>query len=67
MRIKKTSTALAMMKSGIDTQKTLGEKAGLSQNTISSALRGAEVKFESVRKIAAALGVDPAEIIEGGK
>ncbi|WP_283608353.1 helix-turn-helix domain-containing protein [Faecalispora anaeroviscerum] len=64
MRIDKLKLAYAMLKAGIDSSKKLAEVAQVSVNTISRILNGGSAKVPTVRKIAAALNVDPMELIE---
>jgi transcriptional regulator with XRE-family HTH domain len=45
-------------------QAGLGTRSGLSTLTISRAERGGPVLFATVQKLAAALGVEPCELIE---
>ncbi|SCH96662.1 Helix-turn-helix [uncultured Ruminococcus sp.] len=65
MKISSKNLLLAMAKAQID-QKALATKAGLSYPVITRALAGNNTKISSVGKIAAALGVDVAEIVEMG-
>jgi transcriptional regulator with XRE-family HTH domain len=48
-------------------QETLARKAGIDPKTLSSLLGGKECRIETLRLIADALGVKPAEIIKGAK
>lgn len=48
-------------------QETLARKAGIDPKTLSSLLGGKECRIETLRLIADALGVQPAEIIKGAK
>lgn len=64
MHISKTKMNLAMIKAGVVNQKELAVKAGLCENTVSSIARGASVQLATVGKIAAALGVDPAALVQ---
>lgn len=64
MHVSKTKTGLAMLRAGIGEQKVLAEKAGLHPNTVSNIMRGASAKAETVGKLAKALNIDPAELIE---
>ena len=64
MRISLSKLAIAMVHAGVDTSQALAERAGISCNTISRIRNGGSAKVPTIRKIAAALGVDPAEIID---
>lgn len=66
MRISKNKLALAMLNAGIDSIRDLAAVSGVSINTISRSNNGGSVKLSTLRKLAAALGVDPAEIIKEG-
>lgn len=66
MRISKNKPALAMLHAGIDSIRELASVSGVSINTISRSNNGGSVKLSTLRRLAAALGVDPAEIIEEG-
>ncbi len=50
------------------TQEELAKKAGLNPNSIVRIERGsvAEPRFSTIRKLAAALEVDPQELVKGG-
>ena len=64
MRISKSKLALAMLNAGIISIKELAKVSGVSINTISRSNKGGSVKLPTLGRIARALGVDPAEIIE---
>ncbi len=64
MRISKNKLALAMLNAGITSIKDLVEVSGVSINTISRSNNGGTVKLPTLGRIAKALGVDPADIIE---
>ena len=64
MRINKDKLQFAMAEKNISSQKALAIKAGLSANTVSTLARGAETKILSLCKIAAALNVEPKDLIE---
>lgn len=64
MRINKAQLNLAMLKAGVKDQKDLAARANMHPNTISNMMRGATVKLETIGKLAAALEVDPADIIQ---
>ena len=64
MKISKFKLSCAMIKAGIPHGKELAARANLSPNTISAIMRGATVAFETISKTAAALGVDPIELLE---
>jgi len=64
MRVSKFKLGLAMLhKEWNFTQ--LAEMSGVSKATLSAVNCGKSCKGEVVCKIAAALGVDPAELVEG--
>lgn len=64
MKISKSKLALFMLKAGIDSARTLSKIAGISANTISRFSNGGKVTVPTLRKIAAALNCDPAELVE---
>ena len=45
------------------TQAELAAKAGVSETTVVTAERGRKVRISTVRKLAAALGVEPRELL----
>lgn len=65
MKISKNKLALAMLNSGITSIKELAAVSGVSINTISRSNNGGAVKLPTLDRIAKALGVSPADIIEG--
>lgn len=66
MRIGKNKLALAMLNAGVESIRDLAAVSGVSINTISRSNNGGTVKLATLRRLAAALGVDPAELIEEG-
>lgn len=64
MRISKNRLALAMLNAGIESIRDLAAASGVSINTISRSNNGGTVKLATLRRIAAALKVDPAELLE---
>ena len=64
MRIDLAKLGLAMMQAGIDSSKQLAEVSGVSVNTTSRIHNGGSAKIPTVRRLAAALDTDPANIIE---
>ena len=64
MRIDLAKLGLAMMQAGINTSKQLAEISGVSVNTISRIHNGGSAKIPTVRRLAAALGTDPANIVK---
>ena len=64
MRISKSKLALAMLNAGISSAKELSAASGVSVNTISRSNNGGTMKIATLGRIAKALGVDPAELIE---
>ena|GEM_PF-6887021 len=67
MKISKFKMNCAMLNAGIRTGKELAAVAKVSVNTVSAIMRGANMSFETVVKIAAALSVDPIELLEEEK
>ena len=53
-----------MLNAGIDSIRELAKVSGVSITTISRCNNGGSVKLPTLRRLAAALGVDPAELIE---
>lgn len=66
MRISKNKLALAMLNAGITSIKELAAVSGVSINTLSRSNNGGTVKLPTLGRIARALGVDPAELIQEG-
>ncbi|MEH2939963.1 helix-turn-helix domain-containing protein [Lawsonibacter sp. JLR.KK007] len=64
MRISKNKLALAMLNAGVESIRYLATVSGVSINTISRSNNGGTVKLSTLRRIAAALKVDPAELLE---
>lgn len=64
MRISKNKLALAMLNAGITSIKDLAAASGVSINTISRSNNGGTVKLPTLGRIAKALGVDPATLVE---
>ena len=64
MRISKNKLALAMLNAGVESIRYLATVSGVSINTISRSNNGGTVKLSTLRRLAVALGVDPATIIE---
>jgi len=64
MRISKSKLALAMLNAGITSIKELAAVSGVSINTISRCNNGGMVKLPTLQRLAAALGVSPAELME---
>lgn len=64
MRISKNKLGLAMLNVGVDSIRDLAAVSGVSINTISRSNNGGTVKLATLRRIAAALNVDPAELLE---
>ena len=64
MRISKNKFGIAMLNAGITSIKELAAVSGVSINTISRSNNGGTVKLSTLRRIAAALKVDPAELLE---
>jgi len=53
-----------MLNAGISSIKELAKVSGVSINTLSRSNNGGTVKLSTLDRIAKALGVDPADIIE---
>lgn len=66
MRISKSKLALAMLNAGITSIKELAAVSGVSINTLSRSNNGGTVKLSTLDRIASALGVDPAALLEEG-
>lgn len=64
MRISKNKLGLAMLNAGVDSIRDLAAASGVSINTISRSNNGGTVKLATLRRIAAALNVDPSELLE---
>lgn len=64
MKISKNKLALAMLNAGIESIRDLAEASGVSINTISRSNNGGTVKLGTLRRLAAALNVSPAELME---
>ena len=58
---------LVMLNAGITSIKDLAEVSGVSINTLSRSNNGGSVKLPTLGRIARALGVDPADIIQEGE
>ena len=63
LRLNETKTLVAMARIGFNTV-SLSAKSGVSRQTISYALAGKRIRTDVVAKLAVALGVDVADIIE---
>lgn len=66
MRINKNKLGLAMLNAGVDSIRDLAAASGVSINTISRCNNGGTVKLATLRRLADALDVDPAELIAEG-
>lgn len=64
MRISKNKLALAMLNAGVESIRALAAVSGVSINTISRCNNGGAVKLSTLRRLAAALKVDPVELLE---
>ena len=53
-----------MLNAGVESIRDLATVSGVSINTISRSNNGGTVKLSTLRRIAAALKVDPAELLE---
>jgi len=63
MKLNKNKLGLAMLNAGVDSIRDLAAASGVSINTISRSNNGGTVKLATLRRLADALGVDPAELI----
>lgn len=63
MKLNKNKLGLAMLNAGVDSIRDLSAASGVSINTISRSNNGGTVKLATLRRLADALGVDPAELI----
>lgn len=63
MRVDRVEFAAAMARKDLNSKK-LAELSGLSTVTISSVKNGRSCSKETAEKLAVALGIDPAEILE---
>lgn len=64
MAIKPIEMQIAMIKKNFLTQGDLAEAAGLSRATVCHAIKHGVVSMKTLVKMAAALGVDPEEILK---
>ncbi|MEY8420999.1 helix-turn-helix transcriptional regulator [Oscillospiraceae bacterium 44-5] len=64
MKLSKNKLGLAMLNAGVDSIRDLAAVSGVSINTISRSNNGGSVKLPTLRRIAGALKVDPAELLE---
>ncbi len=63
MKLNKNKLGLAMLNAGVDSIRDLSAASGVSINTISRSNNGGTVKLATLRRLADALDVDPAELI----
>ncbi len=66
MKISKNKLGLAMLNAGVESIRDLAAASGVSINTISRSNNGGTVKLTTLRRIAMALNVEPAELLEEG-
>ena len=66
MRISKNKLGLAMLNAGVESIRDLAAASGVSINTIRRSNNGGTVKLSTLGRIAKALNVDPAELLEEG-
>jgi DNA-binding Xre family transcriptional regulator len=64
LKISIAKMSVAMVNAGIDSSKRLAEVSGVSVNTISRLRNGGSVKLPTLRRLAEAMGVSPADLIE---
>lgn len=64
MKLSKNKLGLAMLNAGVNSIRDLAAASGVSINTISRSNNGGTVKLSTLRKLAEALKVDPAELLE---
>ena len=55
-----------MLNAGVESIRDLATVSGVSINTISRSNNGGTVKLSTLRRIAVALNVDPAELLKDG-
>lgn len=67
MRVSIPKLSVAMIHAGIGTSRKLAEVSGVSVNTISRLHNGGSVKLSTLQRLAEALGIDPAKLIEEAK
>ncbi len=63
-RISTEKLTLAKLNAGVDSSKQLAELAGVSVNTLSRLNNGGSAKLHTLRRLATALNIDPAELLE---
>jgi len=63
-KLSKNKLGIAMLNAKVKSARDLAVLAGVSVNTISRLNNGGTVKLSTLRRIAAALKVDPAELLE---
>lgn len=63
-RVNRKVLSLKMLEAGIDSAKELAKVSGVSVNTISRSNNGGSMKLATLRRLADALNVDPAELLE---
>lgn len=64
LKISISKMSVAMVDAGIDSSKRLAEVSGVSVNTISRLRNGGSVKLPTLHRLAEALGVSPADLID---
>lgn len=64
-RIDKKLLGLAMLQAGVKSGKELADLAGISVNTVSRMNNGGKVSLATLERLAAALDVDPEELLAG--
>jgi len=64
MLLDRTKVKLAMLRAGISTYAELAERVGCSRQNLSSIISRGSCAPATLAKLAAALGVDPAELLE---
>lgn len=65
MKISITKLAIAMVNADVGSSKALAALSGVSVNTISRLRNGGSVKLPTLKRLADALNVSPADLIEG--
>ena len=65
MKISISKLAIAMVNAEVGSSKALAALSGVSVNTISRLRNGGSVKLPTLKRLADALNVSPADLIEG--
>lgn len=65
MRIDKELLGLAVLQAGVKSGKELADLAGIGVNTVSRMKNGGKVSLGTLERLAAALDVEPEELLAG--